>query len=295
LVLLKIQTGESFQERPSRQGSRAAKSRGGKSVTYDDFDSDQQNRSHRQQQQKPSVSFDPHPITAHPLPIDSGSRSSSAVEERREQPIDFFPENHAGDMGHLTDRWLEELSISSRIPLIDSLRQEIAGNGRVSECVESGNTRGFGKNLKNNLNKTTPEDVRLAVAALETKTVWRYLQKAANDASHDTCRQAKNEWNAFGSGSQNSFYNGENTGVPESQHYGKCYFDTSDILDQPQSVTSGLSNDTMQGGSSSPTTLSDGIEFCVRWQNFRQLVLQTVIIISIFLLKNCDVFVCVYL
>jgi hypothetical protein len=171
------------------------------------------------------------------------------------------------DMGHLTDKWLENLDITNHTPLINALRQKLAKDG--SSSVDSKPTTLIAE-LKN---KQDIEDVRLGVTALETKFVWRSLQKVSNDVSFEFCQKAKSEWDSFGS-RNNSEYNSNVNQIPENPHYGKCYFEQSETLEP--SVITMESELSLQESSVGLTTLSDCIGFYDSWQSYRQLMLQAV-------------------
>jgi hypothetical protein len=196
-------------------------------------------------------------VTDHNTKKDISTMGDSSVQSVVECPpaLESDP-----DAGRLTDKWLDDLSISNRCPLINVLRIHLADDGTHEESAVA-------------QLKTRPdiEDMRLGVTAFETKVVWRHLQKAVNEVSCEVCKKVKGEW-TFASPSSTEHPDQS----PENFHYGNCYLEQSQTL-KPDSVTTLESDESiMQAPPSLPTSLSIGIEFFNKWQSYRQLMLHTV-------------------
>ena len=199
--------------------------------------------------------------TATPQPSVSFERN--ALNQMAEYPptTDNDP-----DHGHLTDKWLDNLDISNRCSIINTIRQKIITDGRRSEPSTL---------IAELRNKQEIEDLRLSMTALETKIVWRSLQKVSNGVANEFCQKAKSEWDSFGS-RNNSEYNATENQAPETHHYGKCYFEQSATLEP--SVGTIESGHSLQEGSVILANLIDCIGFYNNWQILSLLMLQTVII-----------------
>lgn len=169
------------------------------------------------------------------------------------------------DSGHLTDKWLVNLGISNRCALIQALRQKIINDGERSTPTT------LIPELKN---KQEIEDVRLGIAALETKIMWRTLQKVSNGVAYEFCQKAKSEWDSFGSRNNSEYGNDIKNNALENHHYGKCYFDESATLEP--SVHTIESGHSLQEGSVALANLNDCLGFYDNWQIYSFLMLQTV-------------------
>lgn len=238
-------------EESMKQGSisRYHVSRGGnkteKAVTYEDM----------KQSRAASASAPPPPMVSFERPgLDAVTEHPPATDDNP-------------DIGHLTDKWLDNLDISNRCPLIKTIRHKLTNDGGRQEPTTL---------IAELRNKQEIENIRLGVTALETKIVWRSLQKVANNVAYEFCQKAKSEWDSFGS-HNNSEYNANVNQAPETHHYGKCHFEQSDSLEP--SVHTVESGHSLQAGSVSIANLRDCLGFYDNWQNHSLLMLQTVIII----------------
>jgi hypothetical protein len=166
----------------------------------------------------------------------------------------------SSDTGHLTDNWLQKLDITNDSPFVNALRRYIGGETGSSKEVNF-------KTAIEALNKKMEiENLRLGVAAQETKIVWRHLQKTINEFSSQICRNARSDW---ANGSQDLSRINQ---ASEEFHYGNCYFEQSETLKPgPGSLHSVEINDKGPlSESNCLSTLKWGLDFCERWHSYRQ-------------------------
>ena len=194
----------------------------------------------------------------------NGKITESDSEEYKANLDIHLADSYQGG-GNLTDRWLESLDMTTRQPLINSLRKSLASD----EKIEVSEHKTLIAALKN---KQDVEKLRLSLTAMETKMVWRSMQKYLNDLSFVICQKAKSEWKSISN--DNDELMNSNL-ISDNLHYGKCYVEYSGSVEPSElSVESQLS---IREGSTIASNISDCINFYDKWQRFRQLVLQTVL------------------